>query len=216
MSEPGYDIVSLAGLEAFPSPNHGDSRLKPLRQRLGLRAFGANCWTAEVGNRIVPEHEEDSGDEELYVVVQGRATFTVDGTELDAPAGTLVHLRPGEHRWAVAEEPETFVLAVGATPGIAYERRGWDDVVVAFALGRSGRVAEGRALMRDLPEHEGYAWGLQYNLACFEAQFGDRDLAIEHLRQAFELSPDDAARWAAHDTDLDDLRDDPRWQEIVG
>ena len=57
------------------------------------RAFGTNAYTAEVGDEIVEEHTESTYQhEEMYVVVRGRATFTLDGDEIDAPAGTIVHL----------------------------------------------------------------------------------------------------------------------------
>jgi mannose-6-phosphate isomerase-like protein (cupin superfamily) len=212
----GYEILSLDSLRAYESPNHGDSRLMPLRHRLDLRAFGANCWTAEVGKAIVPRHEEDSGNEELYVVVRGRARFVVDGDELDAPAGTLVHVRAGETREAFAEEPETIVLAVGATPGEPFVAGGWDESIVAFAEAADGNVDEGRAVMERLAARHPDHWGTAYNLACFEARFGDRDRAFAHLATALRRDEESARGWAERDTDLDSLRDDPRWQEIVG
>lgn len=216
MSE-GYEILSLDELEPLESANHGDARLMALRNRLGVRAFGANCWTADVGKTIVPPHEEDSGHQELYVVVRGRATFVVDGESLDAPAGTLIYALPGEHRTAVAEELGTIVLAVGATPGEPFFAQGWDDVVVAFAAARAGRVEEGREIMQCLPVPPAeWAWGKPYNLACYEALFGsDVDDAFEHLARAVSLS-DNARELARQDSDLDNLRDDPLWEEIVG
>ena len=209
----GYEILSVDDLGAYPSPTHGDSLLMPLRQRLGLRAFGANCWTADVGKRIVPEHEEDSGDEELYAVVRGRATFTVDGATVDAPAGTLLYILPGEVRTAVAEEPGTVVLAVGATPGEPFVARGWDDVVVAFARADAGEVDEARAIMQPFAER---GWEGVYNLACFEARFGDLDAAFEHLQRVVAAAPAETRPYLQNDSDLDRLRADPRWAEVVG
>jgi hypothetical protein len=59
-----------------------------------------------------------------------------------------------------------------------------------------------------LAEHPGQA-GVLYNLACFEALAGRREAALEHLRAAAELAPDEVGRWAAGDEDLDSVRDDP-------
>jgi quercetin dioxygenase-like cupin family protein len=211
-----YLILSLDDLPAYESASHGDARLMPLRNRLGLRAFGANCWTAEAGKQIVPTHEEDSGDEELYVVVRGRARFTVGEQTFDAPAGTLVHVRPETRREAYAEEPGTIVLVAGATPGSAFEPRGWDDTVVAFGEGAAGNVEAGRAVMRELAARApDDAWWAPYNLACYEARFGDPDAAIDHLRRAVERDPEQARGYIAHDGDLDALRDDPRLQELL-
>jgi mannose-6-phosphate isomerase-like protein (cupin superfamily) len=53
------------------------------------------------------------GHEEVYVVLRGRASFTLDGEALDAPAGTVVRVDPEVHRHAVAAEGGTTVLALG-------------------------------------------------------------------------------------------------------
>ena len=210
----GYEILRLGDLEPLPGVNNGDALLIPVRHTLGVRAFGVNAWTAPVGKAVVPPHEEDSGHEELYAVVRGRATFTVDGATLDAPAGTLVHVLPGEHRTAIAEEEGTIVFVTGGAAGVAFEPGGWEELVVAFAAGRAGRVEEGREAMHALPEVEDRAWVKPYNIACYEALFGDRDKAFELLTAA--SSSDDARELARNDNDLDSLRDDPRWEEVVG
>jgi hypothetical protein len=77
---------------------------------------------------VIKRHtEEESGQEELYIVLNGRATFTVAGEEVDAPAVTLVHISdPKAERVAFAQEEGTLVLSLGATPGQAYEPSGWD------------------------------------------------------------------------------------------
>lgn len=211
----GYEILALADLPAYESPNHGDARLIPLRGRLGLRAFGANCWTAEVGAQIVPTHEEESGHEELYAVVRGRARFTLGDETFDAPAGTLVHALPGTRREAFAAEPGTIVLAVGATPGEAFQAQGWDDTVAAFGEAQAGNVDEGRELLQAVAARHPGEWGAPYNLACFEARFGDKDAAIEHLRVAAARNRGVVHEYLPHDTDLDSLRGDPRFQELL-
>ncbi len=213
----GYEIVSLDQLGRYPDwRNHEAPVLMPLRQELGLRAFGANCWTAEPGKQIVPRHTEESGDEELYVVVRGRARFTVDDQTLDASAGTLIHVSPGETREAIAEEADTIVLAVGATPGEAFSARGWDEVVVAFAKSRAGDLEGGRATMEALIARDPDSWEGAYNLACFEAQFGVRAEAFEQLRRALADGPDGVAEFARDDGDLTPLHGDLRWQELLG
>ena len=60
-----------------------------------------------------------------------------------------MHVPNGDVREAVAEEPDTIVLAVGATRGEPFVARGWDDVVVAFAKARAGDVEAGRAIDGD-------------------------------------------------------------------
>jgi mannose-6-phosphate isomerase-like protein (cupin superfamily) len=159
----GYQILSLDELERHPDFRHDGPVLMPLRHRLGLRAFGVNCWTADAGRQIVPRHEEASGNEELYVVVRGRARFTVGDETVDAPAGTLVHVPAATVREAAAEEPDTIVLAAGATPGEAFVAHGWDEVVVAFAKARAGDVEGGREMMQALIERHPGEWPGPYN-----------------------------------------------------
>src|SRR5512145_2464307 len=89
---------------------------RPVRRTLDIGAFGINAYVApNAGDDVVEEHEEGTlGHEEVYVMLRGRATFTLDGETLDAPAGTIVFIRePTVVRHARAEEPDTQVLAVG-------------------------------------------------------------------------------------------------------
>jgi len=65
---------------------------RPVRRTLGVGAFGINAYVApNAGDDVVEEHTESTlRHEEVYVVLSGRATFTLDGETLDAPAGTVV------------------------------------------------------------------------------------------------------------------------------
>jgi uncharacterized cupin superfamily protein len=90
-----------------------DDELRPVRHHFGITSFGINAWTApEVGDRIINEHDESDPDahEELYLVVQGRATFELDGDRVAAPTGTFIFAPPGVKRTAFAEEPRTTVI----------------------------------------------------------------------------------------------------------
>jgi hypothetical protein len=92
----------------------------PLRHALGTRIVGMAAFAAErAGQLVVEPHVEERdgrGHEEVYVVVRGRAGFTVDGERLDAPAGTFIRVDPAVERSAVAAEPDTVVLALGGPP----------------------------------------------------------------------------------------------------
>ncbi len=211
----GYEIRSLDEIEAVPYHQRGGELLIPVQQAIGFRPAGVNGWLGDAGDRLVPEHEEDS-DEELYVVVRGRATFTVDGTKVDAPDGTLIHLLAGEKRTAFAEEPGTIVLAIGGTPGVAHVPSGWTSFVVADAYRRQGRLEEGRAAIRQMLDLNEGVWFAPYNAACFEALAGDAGAAFELLAEAIRIDPDTAREYAKGDDDFASIRDDARWQEVVG
>ena len=191
-----------------------DTHMRPVRHHLGITAFGTNAWTAaEEGDRLMPEHAEDEGSEELYVVLRGRARFEIDGDTVDAPVGTLVFVRPEVTRTAFAEEAGTTVLAVGSKVGEPYEVGGWEvwaEFHPAFEAGDYDTVIE-RA--RETLEASGYATPL-YNLACCEALAGRTDDSIGHLRVAFERRPS-LRNVARKDTDLDPLRDEPAFRELV-
>ena len=172
--------------------------------QLGIRAFGINAYTAaKAGDLVVEEHTEEAlGHEEVYIVLDGRATFVLDGEEFDAPAGTVVHLSdPKVQRVAHAAQDGTRVLAVGGPPDAAYEPSPWEPAFRAEALargsdprGRRGDRARGaRASIPDNPS-------VLYNLACFEALAGHDDDAIAHLTRAIELRPE--PRVGAADSDL--------------
>jgi hypothetical protein len=90
---------------------------RPVRSALGTRIIGIAAYTAErAGQPLVEEHCEDEdgrGHEEIYVVLSGKATFTLDGERLDAVAGTFVLVSPQVRRSAIATEPDSAILALG-------------------------------------------------------------------------------------------------------
>ena len=212
MSE-GYEILTLDEVEAAP---HRGSNLIPVRHTLGFRPAGVNAWIADAGGQLIPPHEEDSGNEELYAVVRGRATFTVGEETADAPAGTLVYVPPEVFRTAAAAEDGTIVFAVGGSVGEAFNPGGWDSFALAVGYAQSGRLHEARAIMAQLIAEKPDYWPTYYNAGCFEAQAGNADAAFEHLRRAKELDAGgDSDEYFRGDTDLDPLREDPRFQEFL-
>src|SRR3954464_7579333 len=104
---------AVTRLEDIDEITDGREPWRPVRHHFGITSFGINAWTGrETGDRIINEHDEEGGDEELYFVQSGRARFELDGKRLDAPAGTFVFAQPGLKRTAFAEEPQTTILAV--------------------------------------------------------------------------------------------------------
>lgn len=212
----GYSIASLDELELPQLP--GGARWAGVRRHFGIQSFGVNAWTGEEpGDDVIGEHDEGTGGhEELYVVESGLATFTVDGEEISAPEGTIVFVRdPTAKRRAVADEPGTRILAIGARRGEVFTPSAWERSAPAFGFFASEeyeKAAEAlEAALEEFPDDP----GVLYNLACAESMMGRGDDAIEHLRRSAEQSERhrDAART---DTDLDSIRDRPEFAEIVG
>ena len=211
----GYAVAHLDAIEEL---NDGRCSYRAVRHHFGITAFGITAWTArDAGDRIINEHDESEPDsnEELYLVLRGRAVFELDDERLDAPTGTLVFARSGVKRTAFAEEPGTTIIALGGTPGKPYEPIGWEVWLPLGRLYEQGEYAEVADRLRLVVEaHPQYAL-LFYNLACCESLLGRTTDALEHLRQAIDLS-EQFRSYAKDDSDLDPIRDEPAFKELIG
>jgi tetratricopeptide (TPR) repeat protein len=185
-----------------------------IRAPLGIGAFGVNAYSAaEPGDQIIDDHDELNGSagghEELYVVVRGHARFTVDGEEIDAPAGTLVFVPdPASRRVAHAVEADTVLMIVGGRPGEAFTPSAWEQSGFAVALAQRGEHERALAVAREAAQAHPDVGSALYNVACAEALAGEGAAALEHLRRALELEPR-TAKWAADDPDLESIRGQP-------
>jgi mannose-6-phosphate isomerase-like protein (cupin superfamily) len=216
-TDTGFAVVTLDGTTG----NENEGRIRvDVRRELDLGSFGANAYRSVNGGELIREHDESgfsvglSNQEELYVIVEGKATFTVDGETIEAPTGTAVLVRPASKRSAVAEEPGTTVLAIGGTPGEAYLVLP-DEFAAAFEAynakdyEKSIDIYQG-ILASGFPNEA----GIFFNIACNEALLGRTDNAIEHLKSAIQADGR-AVELARTDTDLDSLREDPRFNELI-
>ncbi len=174
----GYEILTLGEVE---TAEHRGSNLIPVRYTLDFRAAGVNAWIADKGGQLIPPHEEDSGNEELYVVVSGRASFVVDDETQDAPAGSVIFVEAGHNRTATAEEDGTIIFVVGATIGEAFDGGGWDTFAVAYTAQRAGDMEACRRIMAEEMKRRPDSWVLPYNLACLEALAWNADEAFAML-----------------------------------
>jgi quercetin dioxygenase-like cupin family protein len=210
-----YEVVHVDELEELPI-NDGEFVWRPVRRRFGISAFGTNAYTAKAGQRVVEEHFERGGHEEMYVVLRGRARFTLGDDEVDAPAGTIVYARPGTKRGAIAAEDDTAVLAVGAKPGEVFEPSPWEDLFAAFSYAGKGEIDKARGMITSAVARRPEEWQGHFNFACFEVLYGDKDAGIAELQRAFDLDPEAVSEAAKNDSDFDAVRDDPRFSAIAG
>jgi tetratricopeptide (TPR) repeat protein len=207
MSPERYAIARLDEIERTKRPF-----MIPVRGHFGIQAFGCTAWSGGPGDELITDHhEQDSGHEELYVVVSGQATFTVDGEEVEGPAGTIVFAHdPATQRMAVATQEGTTVLAIGAKPGEAFRPLGWEWSSDAFPYFESGEPEKAYELLAEANEQHPDSPTVLYNLACAEALLGKKEEAVAHLRRAVELY-EGYAEYARNDSDFDSIRDDPRF-----
>jgi mannose-6-phosphate isomerase-like protein (cupin superfamily) len=182
-------VVHLDELEALPGP--GTLTWHPVRAHLGLRAFGANAYTAErVGDDVVEPHTEspEIGHEELYFVARGRATFTLDGEAIDAPAGTYVFVPDtATHRHAVAAEPHTTVLSFGGPPTFTPSAWEWSFRAAPHIDDDPQRARE---ILEDGLRRHPDSPSLLIDLARLEARAGREDSARDLVRRALERQPE--------------------------
>jgi tetratricopeptide (TPR) repeat protein len=209
---------AVAHLDQIDEMDDGRCPWRPVRHHFGITAFGVNAWTGrEAGDRIINEHDEaePDGNEELYLVLRGRAVFELDGERVVAPVGTFVFAPPDVKRTAVAEEADTTIVALGGIPGKAYEPHGWELWAPLRPLYEAGEYAEaadrGRALLEAHPEYA----DLFYNVACCESLAGRTTDAIDHLRRAIDMS-ERFREYAKDDSDFDPIRGEPGFNELLG
>jgi quercetin dioxygenase-like cupin family protein len=96
------------------------------RKGLETSAFGFNLVEIEPGGEI-PEHDEsESGQVELYVILEGEATLRLGGEELEAPAGTFASIEPAASRTILnRSQGKVTAMLIGVDPGGGYEPMSW-------------------------------------------------------------------------------------------
>jgi mannose-6-phosphate isomerase-like protein (cupin superfamily) len=107
---------------------HEHRKTHDVRGFLGVESFGINAFEAYEGELLIVPHDElgeGEQQEELYLVVEGRAQFTCDGQDVDLEPGEVLFARPGVKRQAIALESPTMLLIIGGRPGEAYAPPIW-------------------------------------------------------------------------------------------
>jgi len=208
--EPSWRVAHLDDIERR-------GRDIPVREHLGIHSFGVKAFTPSDDGTLINEHDEaGSGQEELYMLLDGTATFEIDGEEFEAPPGTLVYVAPEARRKATGDGK---ILALGGTPGEVYQAIDWGEAWPFHAESMNaygeGRYADALSAVSSALEHMPDHAGLNYNYACFASLAGETgDDTFAHLRRSVELRPqfrEDARR----DDDFEPVRGDPRFEQAL-
>lgn len=120
--EQGFDIAQL-DLDT-------DERFQPLRRLLGVSTFGLNLIVLQPGQAgRIHRHERQ---EEVYLVLEGELSLTIEGEEHRVATGGVVRVAPEVRRQLANRRPQRLALLAlgGAAPhegrdGQAYAS--WDD-----------------------------------------------------------------------------------------
>lgn len=216
-----YTTLSIDGA-AREAAERGAARRATvaIRRDLGIGSFGVNAfYQGEAGERVIGEHDElnpgANGQEELYVVLAGSCTFTIDGETVEATTGTAVFVSdPAATRSAVADVDDTTVLVVGGRPGEPYVVGPGGAMGNFFELyGNKDYAGALAACKGAFDMYPGNALVL-YNVACMESLLGNVDASLDALAESVEKWPK-YKELAAGDDDFASLREDPRFQALI-
>jgi hypothetical protein len=182
----------------------------------GIQAAFTSDQVQVVGRRTDYARTSDESDRKVHVFHFcpdcGATVFYTEPTEPDViavPVGAFADPSFPPPTISVYESRRHPWVGLPA----AIER---DDVWAALSpLYESGEYAEAADRGRELIEaHPEYAQ-LMYNVACCESLAGRTGDAIEHLRRAIARAPD-LRGLAADDSDLDAIRAEPAFKELMG
>lgn len=125
MALSGWKVAAIDDIP--PVKSDWPATWKSVRHYFGIAAFGVNAVTKDAGNVLIPEHEHgESGEQELYIIQRGSATATLDGEQVEVPAGSAVAVEGPVRRKFEATASPTTLIVVGAVPGKAYEVGEWE------------------------------------------------------------------------------------------
>jgi quercetin dioxygenase-like cupin family protein len=104
----------------------GECTWKLARKALGTSAFGFNLVEIAPGGEM-PEHDEnESGQVELYAILEGEAVLRIGGEDHPAPAGTFASIEPPASRTILnRSEAPVAALLIGVQPEGGYEPMSW-------------------------------------------------------------------------------------------
>ncbi len=118
-----YSVATISELEDF----YKGLFLKA-RGALDVQSFGMAVVELGPGSDAHPDHDHPGGQEEVYVVLRGTGEIVVDGETIALDPETLVRVGPDAKR-KINPGPEGMrLLALGGTPGQAYEAPGYSEV----------------------------------------------------------------------------------------
>ena len=119
--------LTAKGAAIADLPELWDGFAKLVRPGLGLSAFGANIMNLPPDYSTKSHDESESGQQELYVALQGSGSVDIDGQRLPLDADHLVKVDPGTPRVLSSGSDGLRVLCVGGIPGGIYEPPEWSS-----------------------------------------------------------------------------------------
>ena len=123
MVEP-YRVVKIDDMEAIAF-----GTFRRARAALGVSAFGLQILDLPPNLDAYPEHDHgEDGQEEVYFVLRGGGEVEIDGERIALDPETAVSIRAGVRRKLWPGPDGMRVIAIGGTPGVAYEGKGISEL----------------------------------------------------------------------------------------
>jgi uncharacterized cupin superfamily protein len=120
----GYTVKNWDDFELMEGSGGATWRLA--RKSLGAEAFGFNVVDLEPGGELPAHNEAESGQEEVFAVLDGEGTIVADDKEYPAPAGTFVRYGPEVSRTVRNKSDSTIrILLIGVPGDSGYEPMSW-------------------------------------------------------------------------------------------
>ena len=120
-----FTVVDIDDCERVPAY---EAELIFLRHDLGVRSFGMQVERLPAYYEAYEEHDErESGQEEIYTLLEGSARLLVGGEEHALRPGVFARVGPSTRRKIVTDGEPALLLCLGGRPGDAYEPPSWTD-----------------------------------------------------------------------------------------
>jgi uncharacterized cupin superfamily protein len=92
------------------------------RASLGVTSFGMQVINFPPNSDVYPNHDHaESGQEEVYLVLEGAADFDIDGETVHLEPKMALRVGPATKRKISTGAESASILALGAIPGAPYE-----------------------------------------------------------------------------------------------
>jgi uncharacterized cupin superfamily protein len=120
-----FTVVHIDDCESVPAY---EGELVFLRHGLGVGSFGMQVERLPAHYRGYAEHDErESGQEEIYTLLEGSARLLVGGEEHQLRPGVFARVGPTTRRKIVTEDEPAVLLCLGGRLGAVYEPPAWTD-----------------------------------------------------------------------------------------
>jgi uncharacterized cupin superfamily protein len=121
---PEVTVKRLDEMDSYQGPGGQPGRFVYAGKSLGVSSWGMNVLRLPPDWPDYPEHDHAAdGQEEVYVVLQGSATLHAEGQSWPLDPGTLARVGARQKRKIVPGSQGVTLLALGGTPGKAFEPR---------------------------------------------------------------------------------------------